>query len=425
MKEIKLLIVHNKPPNIHDLMTEQAKNICDKLLEKCNLHIIWAIFPTFEKKIFEKKGFDIHNANDYDNTLELIKNINPDMILINGSMDFHNIECSIVGKHLKIPIIVFFLRNLLSRTPISVTGVLKSRFRGLFFKNRLTTEKEKPLRLIPFYLRKYYHLYKTLRVINYSISNSIINILQHVKNVLLVYSPIEPIIEGTINLCTTENWKVELKRKFTKNSIKVIGDPYFDKVFDEISKIKMNDKRDYKKTRVLFATSTMYAHGLCSRESEYQLIIDTCNQILKDENIELTLKIHPSTSDFSEIENFVIKKLSRRINIFQKENLLELIDSNHLMVTYGGSGAIRHSILLGMPVINLNFDTEVTGNNIFIDDKAIIQCKSLKKLLEIIEQNKFKKLNNNDIQNFIIKYLGKFDGQSSERAAIQILKMIN
>ncbi len=399
--------------------------MCDKLSETKNLEIIWLIFPSHEHNIFEKKNFNLISAAKHDSILKLMKKINPEIILINGSMDFHNLRCCLIAKYLKIPLVVVFFRNLLSAEPLSKLGVLKARIRGLFFRDRRSVAKNSPFRLIPFYVKQYKLLYKTFFEINQNKLKSSKFILNHIKNISSSYTPIKSIMQGDVNLCLGKGWKDELINSgFNEKTIQITGDPYFDKVFNDLKNIKIKKNKD-KKINILFCTSTMYNHGMCLRDEEFQLIINTCNEILKDEDFKLSIKIHPSTANIDEYEKSIITKLDKTVKLFQKEDLLELISLSDLIITYGGSGAIRYAVLLGKPIINLNFGTAATGNNVFVDKKIIIQCKKLGELNHIIKENNGIRFLEEETKGFITQYLGNFDGKSSERGANAIINLID
>ena len=232
-------------------------------------------------------------------------------------------------------------------------------------------------------------------------------------------------MQGDVNLCIGEAWKKELITSgFNEKTIQMTGDTYFDKVYNDLKNIKIKKNKD-KKINILFCTSTMFNHGMCLRDQEFELIINTCNEILKDEKFELSIKIHPSTTNIDEYEKSVITKLDKKVRLFQKENLLELMTLSDVIVTYGGSGAIRYAALLGKPIINLNFGTAPTGNNVFLDKKIIMQCKKLEELNHIINENKNRKSSEEETKDFITQYLGDFDGKSSERGAKAIMNLIN
>lgn len=426
MKTLKILIPLNKSPDTHDLMTDQAKSICNSLSHKCDLEIVWAIFPAVGPPAVRNERSNVINAAEYGNAFHMIKTVNPDVVMINGSIDFHNVECNFVSKHLKIPTAVLFFRNRKTAKSLTKIQVLKSRVRALFYKDEQSEGRKNWLRYVPFYFEQYYYYFKTLLAANIGIWSSISILLKHFKSILFTYNPVNSLIEGTLNFCADQEWSNELKKaNFKDETIIVTGDPYYDNVFDDKKEIKRQAQNNEKKILVLFCTSALSNHSFCSKEQEFKFVIDVCNEILNDKDIELSLKIHPSTESLYDFENFVLKKLSKQIKIFQKENLLNLITSNDVVVSYCGSGAIRDGVISGKPVINLKFGiAQQFFQNVYVDDKLLIQCLDINKLRSIIKENKSKMPLKSDIQNFLRKYVGVLDSKSSEICANEILKLI-
>ena len=192
MKRIKILIPLNKSPYSNDLMTDQAKNICKSLSSKCDTHVVWVIFPSNvahhlwnnEEKMKTGGKLEIINAKNFRNAVDLIKNVSPDIIILNGSIDFHNIECNLAGKFLKIPTVVLFFRNRKTANSINKKSVLKTRIRGMFYRYQSKDGKEVFDWLVPFYCNQYNYFFKTLCAINLGKIKSLKNILNHFQSII-------------------------------------------------------------------------------------------------------------------------------------------------------------------------------------------------------------------------------------------------
>lgn len=414
MKQLVVLVPHNKLPHLHDLATIHFKKILSKLQERTNLKIIWVMFPTEEGTYFDTNN-DPHviYASKYHNALEIIEEIKPDLVLINGSLDFHNVNISMVCRFKNIPIVTIFFRNFQHVTSNSSSKSIRSRSRKIFSMPN-------------FYIKQIIFLSRTLQKINFPAFKLIKFILSYSKMIIFSYFPISKDISGDINLCTNYAWKKKLiEYGFEDSSILVVGDPYFDSLFTEIQDSKLRTKVDLDSVKILFCTSTMFGHGLCSRKEENNLIIDTSNEILKHSDLKISLKIHPSTASKEDYLKEVLPKLSTSISLHQQENLLELINQNDIILTYGGTGAIHYGVLMKKPIVNLDFMTNATGNNVFSDDKIITQCKSLSNLISDIRQANKKVISDEDVAKYIEKYIGIFDGKNSERSADAIFNFLS
>ena len=413
MMSLKVLISHNKLPHIHDLATVQYKKILLELQKKSDLKIIWVIHPTEETSELKTESSDIIDAGKYNNAVEILQKICPDIIMINGSMDFHNVTMALAARYMKIPLVTIFFRNFVHAISTPSTKSIRARMRRGFSNPK-------------FYVKQYVFLIRTLQKINYNPFRLIKFVLFYTKSVFFSYFPINHIISGDINLCRDNKWNKKLTEfGFDKLTIFEVGDPYFDSLFKEMQNVKKVQKSLDKKIKILFCTSTMAGHGFCSQKEENNLIIDTINKILENDSFDISLKMHPSTISRKDYENEVLPKLRFSIPFYQQENLAELVSTHDIMLTYGGTGAIHYGILMGKPIVNLDFNTPATANNVFVDNKIITQCKSLLNLVSDIQKTNYKVNSNEDVQLYIEKHIGIFDGKSSERSAKAIFDLID
>lgn len=417
---MKLLIVHNKSPEIHDLFTNQAKTICQELKKKIQLEITWVIFPSHDTINVRIQSPDVIDSRDYKDIFEMLKVNKPKFIIINGSLDFHNVNISTMAKYLKIPLIVLFLRNFQHVKSKSFFQSMRSKIRILTNyeiteRNGIKTINSNDLR--KFYLNQFKYMYKTLKKTKKNSISSIIFLIKYSKLVFF-NSSINKIICGRINFCSNKEWKNKLiKEKFPKAKIFIIGDTYFDSIYNEIKNNENKLIKNHDKIKILFCTSTLHEHGMCTKNEEYDLIRNTIKNISYSEKFEISLKIHPSTSSKKEYNEQILKDITEKISVFQKEDLINLIKNHDIMLTYGGTGSIHYGVLMGMPIVNLDYNINATRNNVFVDDNLILQCKNQKVLIDCLERTKKKKITKKNIDDYVKKYIGIFDGNSSERAA--------
>ena len=116
---------------------------------------------------------------------------------------------------------------------------------------------------------------------------------------------------------------------------------------------------------------------------------------------------------FNALKNNILQP----IKIFQSEDLVELLKNYDIMLTYGGTSAIYDAILLAKPIVNLDFNNDVTGQDIFRDNKLITRCTNISSLIVDFENAYKKIINPSDIENFFQKYLGYSKNKPSELAA--------
>ena len=416
---LNILIPTNSPPTLNDAFLNQCKNILKSLSKKINLHITWVMFPSlppYNKLDCISKNDSVIFSDDYEDLTKIFEYVKPDVVLINGSLDFHNLENILVAKFKKIPTITLFFRNPYFKKE-SVIFTIKSRLRSIFMKDNVDVSipDHNKFTTLRFFFYRLLSLSKTLNYIKFSKFSHFFFLLQYIKMSFSDMSPVHKFISGDINLCNVEkNKNILINSNFKNSSIFVVGDPYFDN--HEIHKPKNLIKKDILKPKILFVPTPTHEHSLCSSKDEYNLIINVINTILKND-YNVALKIHPSSSLMNEYVNALKDNTLQPIKIYQSEDLVQLLKNYDIMLTYGGTSAIYDAILLAKSIVNLDFNNNVTGQAIFRDDNLITHCTNLSSLISDLEFTHKKTINSRDIENFFHKYLGYSKNKPSELAA--------
>lgn len=416
---LNILIPTNSPPTFNDAFLNQCKNILKSLSKKINLHITWVMFPSlppYNKLDCISANDSVIFSDDFEDLTKIFEYVKPDVVFINGSLDFHNLENILVAKFKKIPTITLFFRNPYFEKE-SVIFTIKSRLRSIFMKDNVDVSipDHNKFTTLRFFFYRLLSLSKTLNYIKFPKILSFFFLIQYIKMSFSDISPIHKFISGDINLCNVEkNKHILINSNFKNSSIFVVGDPYFDN--HEIHKSKNLIKKDIFKPKILFVPTPTHEHSLCSSKDEFNLIINVVNTILNND-FDVALKIHPSSSRIAEYVDALKGNILNPINIFQSEDLVELLKNYDVMLTYGGTSAIHDAVLLGKPIVNLDFNKNVTGQVVHHDKKIISQCKNISSLISNIQSANNKTINSKDVEQFFQKYLGYSKEKPSKLAA--------
>ena len=421
-----ILIPHNTLPHLHDAFTLQCKKICAPLSKKINLKIVWLMFPAFpsyKKSDAKLTDQEIIFSDQFDSILEIFEYVNPDLVIINGTLDFHNVRTILMSRFQNIPVVSLFFRNA-HLLKFSLTSTLKMRFRTLSDKNdhesSYTTSSQPPF---IFYLSQLKSIFKTLKKAGFKKFESIIFILNYMRIILFNAYPTHKIISGDINLCINEKMKKKLiSSGFDYSSVFVIGDPSYDNLDLTTKNNQPEEKSD--KIKILFCPTPRHEHGLISKEKEFNLIINVINKILSENNFEIALKLHPSSSSMKEYVDELDGKIKKPIIFYQSEDLLKLFTQYDILLTYGETNAVTSAILNQKPVISLNFDTNLTGHVVFYDDNVITQCRDLNLLVSDIKNTKSMFISEDDIKKFLQNYFGFIDGNASILASDVVINFL-
>jgi len=222
------------------------------------------------------------------------------------------------------------------------------------------------------------------------------------------------------------NQKTFLENFFKTQSEKIIvsGSPRHDKLFE-------NKKREEDNTiRVLIApTPITQIQGF--DETKFHLkferfLTEICS-ILKNKNVEMVLKLHPSQSYHNETIKNIVKNLKFNISIHLLTSITDLIESSDAVITitpegWGPSTIILESIILKKPIMNIILDNHFY-NFPYVQQNAILIVSDETDLNDSIEKLVFNSDFRNELiqngQQFVKSYLYE-PGNASEQLAKSI-----
>ena len=108
MKKIKILIPKIRPPEISDYATTQIREIILALKNEYDVEEHWLIFQPDKVKTIHQENFHQINYQDYEDATDILKQINPDIVLVEGILGINGISFSLACKFLQIPIVSLF-----------------------------------------------------------------------------------------------------------------------------------------------------------------------------------------------------------------------------------------------------------------------------------------------------------------------------
>jgi len=428
MQSLTVLVPINQHPDVQDIINTQFNNIFNKLKEKCNLKLVWVVFQHEKIDEFKSDEKTIISFQNFENALEILDMTKPDLILIHGSLEFGNTAFVLAARFKKIPIVgTYFWHIDFLGSKLNLLAI-KSRLRRLFSSkiegDSFDKKNSNALGKLQYIFSKYLFLSTTLQKINYSPFQLLKFILWFTKIRMSQYLLIHNILNGDLNLCSIPKWINELERLgFNKSSLVLVGNPAFDDLLSKIPPENTNIKNSSKRIRILFCPAPLHEHGLIKKNKEYELIVKIISEIMRHSGFEISIKIHPSSSSKNEYEEF-LKKSNISIQIYQEDDLVDLIKQHDLMVTYGGSSVTMFGVIRKKPVVFLSFFGKEKKINQFFDENVMTQCNDIRTISEKIFESKSRIISEINYKNYFEKHLGQFDGKSSERIANAILTII-
>ena len=421
MKNITILVPTVTSPSILEKNQSRIFLIIDELKKKAKINLIFVSFkPQIDKT---ETKFNIINFNQKNNAVSILNDLKPDCVLSDAALEFSTLPIIIASKFLKIPVFTMFLRDekfepekinekinetkmvlrLLSKNPLVTDN-----------KNEIVKEKS----YLKFLLEEFRFLIRTYRKTEKNIFQTVRFGIFFLWKRAFAYYPIHKITEGDLNFCSNYLWKEYLFRKgFSKPKIIEVGSPFYDSIYQQV--IQQKVKPIGKKIRILLCTTPIYEHGKMSKKHHDKLLIKTINKILENDNIEVTLKIHPTHSDIKEYQ-FLAKSFKKGVKIFQRENIIDLLFKHDIMISYGTSRVLITGVLSKKPILNLQYIFQQEQSP-FFDSEIMTGCYNIDELNQKIKEVASKKIDENSYEDYINKFLGKFDGKCSLRIAESIL----
>lgn len=420
MKELKILVPRIKPPEYHDIVTDELNNIFLKLKQDFKIKIYWIIFQPYEFKQYSINESQIIDYHKYDDAVDIIDEFEPDLIITEVLLGINGIAFATAGKFRNIPVVT--ISNPGTSGKISKIFQLKMMIRLLFSRKVLAdvSNTEQKFGFFRWAFHRYSFLVATLKKCDKNFLELIkfFYVYPRIQIFSNTYLVMHPILSGDLNICFNRHYYERLlNSNFDQNTLIITGDPAYDHIFDEISSISPLTKTS-EKIHVLLCLSAMHEHGWLSKDEDDEIVLNILKTVLKNKQFEIALKIHPSSSSFHEYE-LLLKQIGDDVKLYQKENTIKLMNDYDVMINYGSSNVVLDVILNGKPVVMYIFNQNEEFNRYF-DPKVISGCKTLSELPQLITNAITKEIKEKDFQNYVENFIGKYDGKSAERIVYHI-----
>lgn len=425
MKKFTILIPKIKPPTVNDIVNTQIQNILKSLRQHCDLEVVWLIFQPYKFDDYEYEGHKIVDFHQFENAIDVIHKFNPNLIISEVRLSFNPVAFAFAGKKMNVPLVTIAQIG----TSLFMDDALfsaKSSLRVLFSDKVLgaTNHSSKKLHMLRYILKKYLFFLRTLFHSNFG-NLKLIGFLFYFP-FMIIFSkenpPINKIGSGSINFCfNSHSVKRLITSGFKKSTVILEGEPAFDNLFNEINS-KLSPTKKSPKTRILFCPTPMHEHGRISKDQEDEIILNIINIICKNPSFELSLKIHPSTSSFQEYDD-ILKKTSYKIPLYQKQDVIKLLNENDVMLTYGSSDIILEAALLKKQIVIYKIPFLNELNRLF-DEKLMLETSNISDIPKYIAKSIEQSFSKEDYDAYVETQIGKFDGKNSERIASRIFELL-
>ena len=435
---LKILVVNDVFPHIKNRTTILFKNIVPIIKKKLEIKVFWVITDDYGERIkVTDPDYEISYLSDYNNAREVLEKIKPDLsyhLIGNSIVDY---AFMVAERFLKISNFGFDDRDYSqSNNEIIVPGYFVSQtsrkkiflenVRQFFVVKNTGTENNIKASRGKNYLKKWYFLIRTLR----SIQKSRLEIILEVFELLKLFyrePPVNCNEKYNCDLMFTENsTSVDylVKSGLKRENFRVVGNPVFYNAFKKRTQILSNDD---KKLNILFITANLeggQGKSNFSKSKRNKMIKETItslNQFHKE--TFLVIKIHPTAENYTEYKQLLEK--FENIHLSQKDDIIDLISKSDVIITPVTSTAAIIALIMNKPIIIWNyFHVE---QDLLLGTGTVLECKNISELSNCLDSAKsFREKNAEKINKLINEFLinSKWDGKSSQRIAGEILDFV-
>ena len=438
---LKIIVVNNVFPHIPNSTTILFKNIVPIIKKKLEIKVFWVITDDYGERIkVTDPDYEISYLSDYNNAREVLEKIKPDLsyhLIGNSIVDY---AFMVAERFLKISNFGFadsdyvLLQSNNEATIVTEYFVSQTSRKKIFLENarqffvvkNTGTENNIKASRGKNYLKKWYFLIRTLR----SIQKSRLEIILEVFELLKLFyrePPVNCNEKYNCDLMFTENsTSVDylVKSGLKRENFRVVGNPVFYNAFKKRTQILSNDD---KKLNILFITANLeggQGKSNFSKSKRNKMIKETItslNQFHKETS--LVIKIHPTAEDYTEYKQLLEK--FENVCISQKDDIIDLISKSDVIITPTTSTATIIALIMNKPIIIWNyFHVE---QDLLLGTGTVLECKNISELSNCLDSAKsFREKNAEKINKLINEFLTnwKCDGKSSQRIAGEILDFV-
>ena len=423
---LKILLVNDVCPHINNRTTIFLRNIVAVLGKKFNVKVYWLITDNYgEKCKTTNPHYEILYMSDFTNALQVIEKVRPNLMYYLIGWNITDYALMVAGNYLKIPSfgyceaadIEYFDAN------DSKLKTLSEYLRQSMMRKNIDGKNNIRKSRVVNFIKKVLFLYKTTLLIKKSQILAVREIfsffgwLLGTKSTLGRYSRFNCDLMFTERMATIDTI---VKWGLKKENCVSIDNPAYDKAFEESKQLS---EKFSEKINVVFITSNLSGGQGKSNWSigkHHQMIKELMVNLNKiNENISITIKIHPTSEDYAEYVK--ILKPFKNVYISQIDEITDILHKSDVVIAPCASTAGMIALIMKKPIIIWNY-FQVSGD-ILLENKIVLECENSTELHSCINNAEaFRIKNNEKINEFIKETLG--DGNSIQKSVYELEKWL-
>ena len=421
----RVLIINEVSPSIKNRTSIIWEKVMPILSKKHEIKIFWLSCDYSSREKESESWYELLHISDFKNAREVIQKTNPSVIYLMPGISIVDYSFLITARLLNIATFGWVDGAPVFSHNTSRKKVFLELARQFFERKQIKSGNNKFRGLN--YIKKNLFFIRSARAMEKNYDYIISELLEQFNSMLFFKRESGKKIHARYNtdLLLVENEptiEYESNLGLLKSNMKLVGDPTYDFAFQESrNKIISYPKN---KLQVLFITvnfTSGQGESDWTPTKQKKMISELVQEYekLKDE-IDLKIKIHPISENYSSYKK-ILEYYKSDIQIYQTEDIYELIKNVDVILTTSSSTAGLISIIMQKPIVVWNYFH--VKEDIFIKNELVIHCENASEIKEcLINGIKFSQENRVKINQFIEKYCG--DGNASEKIANEVERLL-
>lgn len=415
---LRILVINEVSPQIKNRTSIIFEKIVPILSKKNKIKIFWLSYDYKRNQKTTESWYELLHVHEFKNAKDVIEKVKPSLIYVMPGLSTIDYAFLLAARFFKIPTFGWIDgAPVFARSYVDSKKQLREYYRQ-FFERRESDDYNSEFRGISF-LKKNLFLIRTMKVIGNSYKQIISELIENFRLSLnWKFKEEQKNTRFNCDLLLVENKPtVDFSCNFglSKKNMKLVGDPTYDLAFEERSKKSFEKKNG--KLNVLFITV-----NFTSGQGKTEWSVSKQNRMIKElmteyekikDKISLKIKIHPVSESYTAYKK-ILDAYKTDIQIFQHEDVFELIKEADVVLTSATSTAGLIALIMKKPVVVWNY-FNVQGD-LFIKEKIAMNCDEVSQIKNCLYNKKgFVQENELIINEFITKFCGT--GNASQKIA--------
>ena len=415
---LRILVINEVSPQIKNRTSIIFEKIVPILSKKNKIEIFWLSYDYKKNQKTTESWYKLLHVHEFKNAKDVIEKVKPSLIYVMPGLSTIDYAFLLTARFFKIPTFGWvFGAGVFEHKGTNRKKQLAEYYRQ-FFERRELDNYNSEFRGVSYFKKNLFFI-STMKAIGNSYKQIISELIENFRlSFNWKFKEGQKNTRFNCDLLLVENEStMDFSCNFglSKKNMKLVGDPTYDLAFEERSK-KSFDKKNGK-LNVLFITV-----NFTGGQGKTEWSVSKQNHMIKElvteyekikDKISLKIKIHPVSESYA-VYKKILDTYKTDIQIFQYEDVFELIKESDVVLTSATSTAGLIALIMKKPIVIWNY-FNVQGD-LFIKEKIAMNCDEVSQIKDCLySKNGFVQENELIINEFITKWCGT--GNAAQKIA--------